>query len=340
MSKIKIPFGKIYFDDKEKKALISVLETGWWSTGARTKNFEEKFANYVGAKYTVFVNSATTALFLALEALQVKKKTFKVPSLTFTASAAEIIHSDNKIKFIDVNRETMCAEGKYKGALMKVHYGGNYSNASGSITIEDSAHLIKKNQCKNNPNIVCFSFAYSKNMTCGEGGMMAINNKKIYQWLRKARFFGINREIKKQSWPYQVDFLGWKGNATEFQAALGIVQLAKLEKINECRQKIVEKYNKNFGYNWQGLHLYPIFVKNRAKFLKLMFKAGIQCSIHYIPLHYMKAYRSYVKKDTYLPNTQWLGDHLVTLPLYPDLTKKEVEYIIKNVRENSQILYP
>jgi len=343
---LKIPFLKIHFGQEEKRALVKVLESGWWTAGPVTLKFEEKFAGYVGAKYAVFVSSATEALFLALKALQLRNVTFRVPSLTFTASAGEIIHSGNKIEFIDVDKDTICASGDYHKPLLKVHFGGNYSLAQGKPVIEDSAHLVEKNQCKNNPNIVCFSFAYAKNITCGEGGMVATNDKKIYDWLIKARFFGINRfgllnNRKHPDWPYQVDFLGWKSNATEFQAALGLVQLAKLEKINKRRRKIVNYYNREFDYQWQGLHLYPIFVKERSKFLRAMIRAGIQCSVHYIPLHWMKAYQPYCNKKISLPNTEWLGKHLVTLPLYPDLSDIQVEYIVKNVKKivkNSSLL--
>jgi dTDP-4-amino-4,6-dideoxygalactose transaminase len=335
---IKIPFAKIHYGPEEKAALMEVLESGWWSTGAKTAAFEKAFAEYVGARHAVFVESCTAALFLAIKALGLSGQTFRVPSFTFTASASEIVHSGNQIEFVDVAKKDLCVHGKFDAPLMKIHYGGNYTDAAGTVTVEDSAHLIRRDQCRDNSNLVCFSLAYNKNITAAEGGMLATNDPKIYDWLIKARFFGINRfgllnSTEHPDWLYSVDFLGWKANTSEFHAALGLVQLKKLETINARRQKIVEYYNQAFGYAWRGLHLYPVFVPDRVAFLRAMFEAGIQCSVHYTPLHWMPAYKDFPKAD--LTNTEWLGKHLVSLPLYPDLTDAEVEYIAKTAKAAS-----
>ncbi len=327
---MRIPFHRISFGEEEKQALIEVANSGWWSQGPKTEEFEHRFAEYVGARHALFVSSGTEAIFLALEALGLKGVTFSVPSLTFTATAAEVLHSGNHVRFIDVDRETICATGTYDSPLVKVHYGGNFSTAQGTVTVEDSAHLVRRGQCAGNPNLVCFSFAYSKNMTTAEGGMVATNSDDVNQWLRRARFFGINRHgilrnAEQPEWPYTVEFPGWKSNASEFQAALGVVQLPKLEALNARRRKIADYYNQRFGYRWEGLHLYPVFVDDREQFLRFMQAAGIQCSVHYIPLHWMPAFRDC--EMTGMPNTEWLGRHLVTIPMYADLSDVDVEYV-------------
>ncbi len=289
----------------------------------------------------MFVSSGTEALFLAFQALGIKDATFSVPSLTFTATAAEVLHSGNRVRFIDVDRDTICASGSYDTPLVKVHYGGNFSSARGSVTVEDSAHLVRRDQCRDNHNLVCFSFAYSKNMTTAEGGMLATNSDEIDQWLRHARFFGINRHgllhnAQHPDWPYTVEFPGWKSNASEFQAALGLAQLPKLELLNERRRTIAEYYNQRFDYRWNGLHLYPVFVGNREGFLRHMNAAGIQCSVHYIPLHWMPAFRDCA--TTPMPNTEWLGQHLVTIPMYADLSNIDVEYVADTATRFAELL--
>lgn len=338
-----IPFLKIHAGQEEEEALVEVARSKWWTVGERTRKFEDAFAAYVGARHAVFVSSATEALYLAYESLKLKNRTFKVPSLTFTSTAAEIVHSGNSVEFIDVDLQTICATGEYQGPLVAVHYGGNHSDARGEVTVEDSAHLIARNQCSNSPNLVCFSFAYSKNISTGEGGMITTNDEATYHWLLSARSFGMDKfgilnSEKHPDWPYSVEFLGWKGNATEFQAALGLVQLAKLERVNARRKQIVEQYNREFGYSWRGVHLYPVFVEDRVKFLRSMKEAGIQCSVHYIPLHWMPAYREYPRQA--LPNTEWLGRHLITIPLYPDLSDIEIERVTRAAKLSGPLIQP
>ena len=340
-SPFRIPFHRISFGEEEKRALTEVASSGWWSQGPKTEEFEHQFAAYVGARHALFVSSGTEALFLAFQALGLKDVTFSVPSLTFTATAAEVLHSGNHVRFIDVDRDTICATGNYDTPLVKVHYGGNFSSARGGVTVEDSAHLVRRDQCRDNPNLVCFSFAYSKNMTTAEGGMLSTNSDEVDQWLRRARFFGINRHglmnnAQHPDWPYTVEFPGWKSNASEFQAALGLAQLPKLEALNGRRRAIAEYYNQRFGYRWNGLHLYPVFVDNREGFLRHMHAAGIQCSVHYIPLHWMPAFRDCA--TTHMPNTEWLGKHLVTIPMYADLSDIDVEYIADTAARFSELL--
>lgn len=338
-----IPFLKIHAGEEEERALIEVARSKWWTAGEKTRQLEAAFGQYVGAKHTLFVSSATEALFLAYEALGLKNRTFKMPSLTFTATAAEVLHSGNHVEFIDVDRKTICATGRHAGPLVTVHYGGNRSDAQGDVTVEDSAHLIARDQCRGSRNLVCFSLAYSKNISAGEGGMIATNDDGVHQWLVRARSFGMERfgllnSPEHPDWPYSVEFPGWKSNATDFQAALGLVQLPKLERVNERRRVIVDHYNREFGYRWHGVHLYPVFVEDRVRFLRGMKEALIQCSVHYIPLHWMNAYRTCARQD--LPNTEWLGKHLVTIPLYPDLTDAEVERIVSTAKRLGPFIDP
>jgi dTDP-4-amino-4,6-dideoxygalactose transaminase len=239
-------------------------------------------------------------------------------------------------------------------AVLPVHYAGHpvdldafaaLAEPAGLHIIEDAAHAVsaryKGRLIGSSDNPTAFSFYATKNMTTAEGGMLTTNSDEINQWLRRARFFGINRhgllkEPQHPDWPYTVEFPGWKSNASEFQAALGLVQLPKLEALNARRRAIADYYNQRFGYRWTGLHLYPAFVDNREEFLRRMQTAGIQCSVHYIPLHWMPAFQGCEAAE--LPNTEWLGKHLVTIPMYADLSDIDVEYVADSAARYTRLL--
>ena len=118
---------------------------------------------------------------------------------------------------------------------------------------------------------------------------------------------------------------------TDVEAAIGREQLKKVEKFNKKRNAIVAKYNKAFGKNNFGNHLYPILVENRDQFLVAMRKAGIHLGIHYLPLHVMRGFKKYAKGE--LKNTEYIGKRCVSLPLYPRLSDAETDFIIRNVRK-------
>jgi len=333
---IKIPFYRPYYNTNEIKEITRTLKSGWSTTGPKTKEFETKFADYVGAKYCVVVNSCTSALFLSLKYLsnQNKKiKTVYVPSFTYAATAHEIIHSGLKIKWGDVDKNGLLikpAQENFDLAL-PVHFAGQKANTDYKVpVIEDSAHLIKKNQCKNNKNLVCFSFYATKNIGMGEGGAICTNDKKTHDWLIQARSHGITKDGFARyhgNWRYDINFIGWKTNLSDIHTSIGLAQLNKFEKMENKRKKIINFYNQKFKLNNTGLHLYPILIKNRDEFIEKMQQADIQTSVHFIPLHRMRAYKNQ-KPTVKLKNTDWLGEHIVSLPLYPGLTKEQIHYIV------------
>ena len=334
---MKVPFCRPTFNQEEVKAATKAIESGWITTGPFTAELEKRFAKYVGSKYAVFVNSGTSALRLAIEwnKTKYKLKTAYVPSLTFAATAHEASHAGLDVVWGDVDQRTMCLEPSEKGDIaIPVHLTGNKASVAYRCpVVEDSAHLIEEGQCKGSKNLVCFSFYATKNMSTGEGGMIACNTKEAYEWLNKARHHGINR-APGGSPIYEVEFVGWKCNQSDILAAIGIAQLKKLPAMNKRRQKIVDMYNKGFDQNCGGLHLYPVYSFNREKFIKIMAKAGIQCSVHFRPLHKMMAYGS--SRD--LIATEYLGGGLVSLPLFPNMTNEQVKYVVETANKTGLLL--
>lgn len=338
-----IPFFKISFDDKEIKAVTDVLSSGWITTAKMCEEFEKRFAKYVGSKYCVLVNSCTAALRLSIEFIKSKNsylKTVYLPSFTFAATATEAIHSNLDVTFGDVDLSDGClipVKDTFNLAI-PVHYAGNVADIDyghETLVIEDSAHRIDKDQCFNSPNLVCFSFYATKNLAMGEGGAICTNSDEAYNWLKQARHHGISKDGWKRysggSWRYDIEFIGWKANLSDVQAAIGIVQLEKLPEMDNRRKQIVDYYNQELGYKNKGLHLYPIISDKRDLFIEQMSNAGIQTSVHFIPLHTMKAFKNIKKLE--LNHTDFLGDRVVSIPLYPGLSDNEIEYICKMTKK-------
>ena len=332
-----IPFNKTSTDEKEANAVRKVLKSGWITSGPKVKEFEEQFAKYVGAKYAIAVNSCTTGLILALKCSMYSHSeeiptTVIVPSLTFAATAEAIVNAGMSPYFVEGKELHKIDPEEYDGAVTVHLYGEDRRfRLPGKFIVEDSAHRVEKDQMKDNPNIVVFSFYATKNMTTGEGGMVCTNNKYTAEKIRLMIFHGIRQNAwtrtKNKTFQYGAEVVGWKGNMSDIQAAIGLEQLKKLPKFAKRRNEIVAQYNQEFAQENTGNHLYPLKVKNQKYFLEKMKKDGIQCSVHYYPLHLMPAYKDYLQVDLSVTE-EWSKTH-VSIPLYPSLTDRQVNYIIK-----------
>lgn len=339
---LKIPFSKPSIDEKEEQAVLEVLRSGWLTSGPKVKEFEAAFAKYVGAKHAIAVNSCTSALFLAVRHVARQHTFVECPSLTFSASAAVIAHTQKKITFVDVDLDTMVVQDA-NGPAVVVDLTGNEAPVDGKYIIHDCAHRIDRNMCKDKQGTFCFSFYPTKNLASSEGGMICTDDDEAAKWYRLARSHGQTKDNFARysvggasNWEYSIEFPGWKMNMTDIQAAIGLEQLKKLPEMNRKRRTIIARYNAAFNQDREGLHLYPILVKDRQKFMEEVHKKGIGCSVHFLPLHLMPAYLRY--KHDPLPNTEYLGAHLVSLPLFPSLTDPEVEYIIKCILETNLLI--
>lgn len=346
---MKIPFSKPEVGTDEMYMIGQVIKSGHLTTGPLTKEFEEKFAKYVGAKYAIFVNSCTSALKLALtwHRIQIQKRKgldfvprVFAPSLTFTATINEIVETGCLPIFCDVDEKTLCMRRDDVRAVEKnddyiflpVHLGANESDVVGKRIIYDSAHLIRRG-CHRKGSISCYSFYPTKNMTTGEGGMICTDDKKFAEWAVKARHHGRGKAIGSAD----VEFISSKYNNTDIAAAIGLAQMKRVDWFNGRRDHLVKLYNKLLGKSWTGNHLYLVRVKHRDKFMKLMEKAGIGASIHFHPVHKMTAYKDafdYVK----LPITDKVTKEIVSLPLFPSLTEEQVHFICKKVKQTKLLV--
>jgi dTDP-4-amino-4,6-dideoxygalactose transaminase len=275
-----IPFSKVPLAGNELKYINEVLESGWLTTSSKAHQFEKLFAGFVGAKYACAVNSCTSALHLAVEAIGIHKgDKVLVPSLTFTASAEVLRYMGADPVFIDVDygtglvtplilKEELNANPDVK-ALILVHYGGQAPvmtspDGEGIIDIcrkcnipliEDAAHAFPTkfgdNYIGSFGNITCFSFYANKTITTGEGGMLVTDDEKIYKRAKIMRLHGIDRDIwkrftsNKSSWEYDVVAPGFKYNMPDINAAIGLAQLEKADYFREQRQRCASYYLKD-----------------------------------------------------------------------------------------------
>lgn len=277
MNKQTIPFAKVYIGESEQKYLKEVIESGWLTTASKTMELEKRFAEYVGAKFACAVNSCTSALHLAVDALGVKKgdKVF-VPSMTFTASAEVIRYMSADPVLLDVEYGTnlitpdILRKGikKYPEVkfLILVHYGGQAAqigeiqaicNENNIKIIEDAAHSFPTKfngkMIGSFGDITCFSFYANKTITTGEGGMITTENEALYKRIKTMRLHGINRDIwdrftsKVPSWEYDVIDAGYKYNMPDINAAIGLGQLEKAEEFRRERQRVAEFYFRNLS---------------------------------------------------------------------------------------------
>jgi perosamine synthetase len=365
-----IPVFRPSVGDEELAAIGEALKSGWIGLGPRTREFEEKFALYLGVNHVAGMNSATAALHLALKVLDIGPGDEVIsPSLTFVSSNHAILYNGATPVFADVYEDTLCVDpediarkitAKTK-AILVMHYGGHpcdmdpilsLAHQKGILVVEDAAHACgseyKGGKAGTIGDIGCFSFHAVKNLTMGEGGAVATNDRSAYEHLLKLRWVGISHDTwkrsetgEKYSWYYEVEELGYKYHMNDIAAAIGLVQLGKLQRLNERRREIVALYNERFKdlpwlqtpveKEWarSACHNYVVKVEKRDQFMKHLSERGIASSVHYIPNHHYSMY-SQCRAD--VPVTERVWKRLVTLPLYPDLKPDDIHLLVEAVR--------
>jgi perosamine synthetase len=356
MSKKQIKLFHPLIDKNEEKEVIKILKSGFWASGSGTNNvakFEKMFNQFIGSKDCIAVNSGTAALHLALSLSDIKGKEVILPSFSFASTAHAVIYNGGKPVFTDIEKETLCIDpdeikkniSEKTRVILPVHYAGFPSKINEIFQmcdnhklelIEDAAHAVgsKYSQKKigSHGTAVCFSFHPVKNLAMPNGGAITLNNKQSKNQkkiLNSLRWCGIS-DRKKET--YDISNLGWNYYMNEISAGIGIQQLKKINRINKIRKKIARKYSQKLvfenkiPYNEDcSYHIFWILVKNRKRFMGKMKSKGIETGIHYLPIHKMTYYNS---KKT-LKNTEDVSSKIVSLPIHPNLSEEEIEWIIK-----------
>jgi len=376
---LRVPFHRADLGEDEVKAVSEVIRSGWLTMGAKTFEFEREFARYVGARYAIAVSSCTAALHLALEAIGLNRDDeVLVPTTTFTASAEVVTYFGARPVLVDIDSATMNmdlrdAERKITPrtkAIMAVHLAGipcdldelrDLSAQHHLHVIEDAAHALpsqyKRRKIGSISELTAFSFYATKTLTTAEGGMITTDNEEYARRLQMMRLHGISRDAWKRysaegSWFYEVQELGFKYNFTDLQAALGLVQLDKCDKMHSSRERIAEAYSAAF-HSFTALetpaiptdrtsswHLYILRLRpeqlriDRNQFVRELADHGVSTSVHFIPLHLQPAYqREFGYKEGDCPQAEREYQRSVSLPIYSGMTEEEVGYVTASVSE-------
>ncbi len=279
MAELKVPFFKASIGKEEEEAVLSVLRSGWLTTGKESHEFEKEFAEKIGAKHALAVNSNTSGMILAMEACGVKEgKAVITTPYTFVSTAASARHLGADVYFADVTKDTysidpdsiekilVSPKGKNVVAIVPVHIAGlvcdmvkiqALAKKYNVKIIEDCAHSFPSKTKLGYAGVLgdagVFSFYATKTITTGEGGMVTTNNDEIAKRISSMRLHGMNRDAwdrytsSKASWEYDIISPGYKSNLPDVLSAIGRIQLKRAEEFDTKRKVHAKKYNQAFS---------------------------------------------------------------------------------------------
>ena len=358
---VKIPINTPILGKEELSAVVSVVKSGGLTSaskdgGKNVQEFEKSIRTFVKTKYAISVNSGTAALQAALYALDIKKgDEVIVPSFTFVASANAIASTGAKPVFADILKENFTIDPesitkkitRKTKAIMPVHLYGHISSLDrikeiakkhNLSVVEDAAQSLgstfKGKHTGTFFELGCYSLYPGKVITSGEGGVIVTNNKKLYEKLQMIRNHGMVKG-------YDSKIFGLNLRLPEINAAIAKIQIKKLPKFIQLRRRNANLLSdllsdtkikipfeqKNEKFNWS---LFTVAIKNRDSILKKLNSKGIGAAVYYpIPVHKIPIYKIKSK----LTNTDWASKHVLSLPVHPNVSAKNVEFIAKTVRD-------
>lgn len=380
-----IPYGCQSIDESDILAVTEVLRSDFLTTGPKIKEFEEALSNYINVKYAIALSNGTAALHLASLALLNKgDKVITTPN-SFVATSNAILYASGIPVFADIKDDgnidldkviEILEKDKYIRALYVVHFSGNPVDMDklryikehfGIKILEDAAHALgatyngKKIGSLEHSDIAIFSFHPVKHITTGEGGLITTNSKELYEKITILRNHGIIRNNftnisqafdekgNQNPWYYEMVDLGFNYRITDFQAALGISQLKRLNLFLQKRKEIARRYDEYFkdaiirplySYNENSsYHLYVVRIDfdklniTKAELFNKMKEKGILLQVHYIPIPMQPYYKSLGYNVDNLPNALKYYKEAVSLPIYPDLSFEMQDYVVKSLFE-------
>ena len=374
-----LPYGRQWLGPEEERKVLEVLRSDWVTTGPVTKEFEEKFARFVGAKHAVACHTGTAALHLAVSAAGIGPGDEVVTTpFTFAATSNAVLYRGGTPVFADIQPDTKNLDPafvkkaitKKTRAVIPVHYAGHpvdldeiheLAEAHGLTVIEDAAHAVsaeyRGERIGHLSDLTIFSFHPVKQMTTGEGGMVTTDSTNLAEKLRAYRAHGIvedpeKRWAKEGSHFYEMKFLGHRFYMTEMQAALGVVQLSKLEGFQRRRREIARYYDEELAnldgvttpvvrpYVRHAWHLYVVDLTGaglegkRDEVFAAMRAENIGVNVHYIPVHYHPYYREHFGfRRGAFPKAERAYRRVLSLPLFPKMTDEDAADVVHALRK-------
>ncbi len=363
-----IPYGKQTINNDDIQSIIDVLkENKYLTTGPKVEEFETKMCQYTSMKYAIAVSNGTAALHCTTYAANLQPNDEVIVStMSFIASANAILYCHAIPIFCDINPDTLnIDETKIESlitnktkAIITVDFAGqlcNYQEINkiakkyNLIIIEDASHSVGITQ-NNDADLVTYSFHPVKNMTTAEGGMILTNNEEFYKKIKQFRNHGIDMDYKNRYLHYyNMTELGYNYRLTDLQCVLGISQLTRLREWINIRQEIAEIYITQINnsklkeyleplkiINKCAYHIFIVKIKNydRDTLYKQLIEKKIGVNVHYKPIHLQPYYiNNYQTYKGLCPISEEIYEQILTLPIYPTLGEKEIDYIL-NVLKN------
>lgn len=366
---MKIPLCIPSIDRNDISSVIKTLKSGWLAHGPKVKEFQSFFSDYIGTKHAIPMNSWTSGGHLIIKALGIKGEII-IPSFSFVATANVCITAGATPIFCDIDYDTCTInpeeiEKKITDkteAIMPVHFAGQTANMKAIVKIaqkynlriiEDSAECIGgtyDGKKAGSFDIGCFSFYPVKNIATGEGGMVTTDDDEIADRIRALSAHGISsiafdREKNQEPWERSAILAGYNFRMSDINAALGVTQMKKLDYMNDKRRVHAAYLTKNLDKvngiitpteTENCIHVYQMYTIKvegiiRNKFIHMLREFGVGASVHFTPpIHLQPVFKG---QGGDLPVTVKVARSIVSLPMYPDLTHKQLDYIIENVEK-------
>jgi len=364
-----IPVHRPYIDQEELHAVARVFDSRWLGMGSITEEFEEKLREFLGVKNVIAVNTGTSALHIALEALALASgDEVIVPSLTYVSSVQAILAAGARPMFCDVCADTLNMDisdafrrvTPRTKAILPVHYGGLACEMDELLplarerklwVVEDAAHAFgstyKGRRVGTLGDITCFSFDPIKNITCGGGGAIATDNNEIASRIIPRRNVGIDKNSRsrirnERDWFYEVVSPGYRYHLSNLNAAIGLEQLKRFNAFKKRKQAIVRRYDEafrdvnglalvthNLAETFPFSYVVRVLNKQRNALMKHLKEKGIGTTVQFVPNHLQPAFADFCVS---LPVTEQMYEEILTLPLYYEMTDADVETVIAAVR--------
>lgn len=365
-----IRLSKSCLGDAEKQAVMGVLDREYLGMGFEVQQFEQALTEFFGRPAICVVNG-TAALHLALQACGIGSgDEVLVQSLTYVASFQAISATGAKPVSCDVDPETLTLDWRDAAkrltsktrAVMPVHYSGGagdldgiyaFARQHGLRVVEDAAHALgtvhHDKHVGGFGDIACFSFDGIKNITSGEGGCIVTDDPEVLHKMRDARLLGVEKDTEKRytgqrSWEFDVTEQGWRYHMSNIMAAIGIEQLKRFPQMAATRQRLARRYDELLqnhprirflphDYDVVVPHIYVVRIKgmpDRKALQAQLLEHGIQSGIHYQPNHVLSFYR--IPAALPLTVTDEVFSELLSLPLHPDVTDQDVEFICTHLK--------
>lgn len=376
----KIYYGRQWIDEKDIEAVVNTLRSDFITCGPKVEEMERTLEAYTGAKYAVAVSNGTAALHCACIAAGIGTGDEVITTpLTFAASANCVLYCGATPVFADINPDTYNIDPisirahitEKTKAIIAVDFTGQavpckeireICDEFNLIFIEDAAHSIatKYNgkQVGSIADMTCFSFHPVKTITGGEGGAVLTNNEEFYKKLVLAHTHGITHDENMMEdaphegpWYYEEISLGYNYRITDFQAALIVSQMDKLDDFASRRKEIVKRYDEAFKELPEIItqkeisesdtcrHLYIIRLNmekltcTRREFFDAMSAENVQCQIHYVPVYWFPYYKKLGYKKGLCPKAEEVYQNILSIPLYPKMNDKDVSDVIHAVKK-------